>query len=353
MTFINVDWFKAKRTLGFESGSEHANYLESPGGVTWAGVRNQYFTSILTPATPAKGVWAGRYPVKTATKDTNGIEGAVEMPGFKLAPGETARQTLTLYTGPKEYRRLSRLGQGQSTIMDFGWFKIVSVFLLRVMNRLHDGFQHIGLKSYAWSIILLTFIVRGALWPIQGAATKSMKKMASVQPKLEAIKAKHKDDPQKLNQEMLKLYKENGINPAAGCLPMLIQIPIFFGFYSMLGTAVELRNSPFLWVSDLSMPDTILHLGSLPVNILPLLMAGTMVWQMALSPKSGDPAMQKSMMLMPVIFIFITYNFASALALYYTVQNILSIFQLYVTRNQNLSTPAPAVAGKGGRPGRR
>ena len=159
-----------------------------------------------------------------------------------------------------------------------------------------------------------------------------------------------------MNQEVMKLYTEYGVNPFSGCLPMFIQIPIFFGFYSMLGTAVELRNSHFLWVKDLSLPDTVFHLAGIPVNILPLCMAGTMIWQMSLSPKSGDAAQQKMMMFMPLIFIFLTYNFASALALYYTIQNILSIFQLYVTRNQTPPTlervTVPSKTG-GKKPGRR
>jgi YidC/Oxa1 family membrane protein insertase len=139
-----------------------------------------------------------------------------------------------------------------------------------------------------------------------------------------------------MNTEVMKLYKDYGVNPVGGCLPMLVQIPIFFGFYNMLGKAVELRNSSFLWVDDLSQPDTVWHLPGLgiPLNVLPLLMALTMFWQMAISPKSGDPIQQRVFMFVPLIFIFFCYNFASALALYWTVQNLFSIVQLYLTRNQ-------------------
>ena len=339
-TFTDVNWFKPERPI----------YSISPGDVTWAGVKNQYFTSILTPATPAKGVWAAPLYFKVDSKDLKGVQGAIEMSGFKLNPGESIHRQFTLYTGPKEYRRLAQLGHGETEMMNFGWFKIISIFLLRVMNKLNDV-----VGNYAWAIIILTFVVRGALWPIQGAATKSMKRMSLLQPKMTELKEKYKDDPTKMNQEVMKLYKDYGVNPFAGCLPMLIQIPIFFGFYSMLGTAVELRNSHFLWVKDLSMPDTVFTLAGLNINILPLCMAGTMIWQMSLSPKSGDPAQQKMMMFMPLIFVFLTYNFASALALYYTIQNILSIFQLYVTRNQAAPTLERATPSKGGgrKPGRR
>jgi YidC/Oxa1 family membrane protein insertase len=150
------------------------------------------------------------------------------------------------------------------------------------------------------------------------------------------LREKYKDDPTRMNQELMKLYKEYGVNPFGGCFPMLIQIPIFFGFYSMLGTAIELRNSSFLWVHDLSQPDTVGHFLGFPVNILPLLMAGTMLWQMSLTPKTGDAAQQRMFMFMPVIFILFAYNYASALSLYWTTQNLISVGQLYLTRNQPL-----------------
>ena len=149
-----------------------------------------------------------------------------------------------------------------------------------------------------------------------------------------------------MNTEVMKLYKDYGVNPLSGCLPMMVQIPIFFGFYNMLGKAVELRNSKFFWVHDLSQPDTIWHfpITHWPLNVLPLLMAGTMLWQMSLSPKSGDPMQQRIFMFMPLIFIAFCYNFASALALYWTVQNLFSVVQLYATRNQAPPTLQKVIA---------
>ena len=173
-----------------------------------------------------------------------------------------------------------------------------------------------------------------------------MKQMQALQPKMQELKEKYKDDPTRMNTELMKLYKDYGVNPFAGCLPMLIQIPIFFGFYTMLGSAVELRNSHFLWVHDLSQPDTVFHIAGVPVNILPLLMAATMIVQMQLTPRSGDPTQQRILLFMPLIFVVFTYNFASALALYYTVQNILSIVQLYVTRNQEAPALTKAIVAK-------
>jgi YidC/Oxa1 family membrane protein insertase len=222
--------------------------------------------------------------------------------------------------------------EGQTRIMDFGMFELVSRYLLKAMNWLHSIF----FNSYAWAIIILTLIIKSALWPLQNKSTQSMKRMQLLQPKMTELREKYKDDPARMNTEVMKLYKDYGVNPLSGCLPMLIQIPIFFGFFNMLGKAVELRGSTFLWVKDLSMPDELFHIPGLgwPVNLLPIIMAVTMLWQMSLSPKSGDPMQQRIFMFMPIIFIAFCYNYASALALYWTVQNLFSVVQLYLTRNQ-------------------
>lgn len=345
--YIDVHWFDPSRWffIGPQRSPAKSLYEESAGDISWLGVRNQYFTSLLSVVDgKGVGVWGERLPLKMDGKEVYGIEAALRMPGFKLAPGDTTAQKFTIFAGPKAYSLLKQLGQGEQEIMNFGMFKLICILLLNSMTWLKGW-----VSSYALAIIVLTFIVRGLLWPVQGKATRSMKKMQAVQPKVMELRDKYKDDPARMNQEMMKLYKEYGVNPLAGCLPMLIQIPIFFGFYTMLGTAVELRNSSFLWVKDLSHPDTVAYLFGFPINVLPLLMAATMIWQMKLTPKSGDPAQQKIFMLMPLIFVLFTYKFASALALYYTVQNILSIIQLYMMRNEETPALVPARKGKKGR----
>jgi YidC/Oxa1 family membrane protein insertase len=157
---------------------------------------------------------------------------------------------------------------------------------------------------------------------------------------MKALQEKHKDDPAKLNQETMRLYKTYGINPISGCLPMFIQLPIFMGFYSMLASASELRNSRFLWVQDLSQPDTIWHVPGVgwPLNILPLCMAATSVWMMSMTPKTGDSSQQKMMLFMPLIFLLICYNYASGLALYMMVSNLFSVVQFMVTKSQTAPT---------------
>ena len=217
--------------------------------------------------------------------------------------------------------------------MDFGLWKLVSEALLNMMNLIH---RFVG--NYAVAILILTAIIKLILWPLQTKANKSMRRMAALSPKMQELREKFKDDPTKMNAEVMKLYKDYGVNPVSGCLPMMIQIPIFFGLFTMLRQAVELRNASFLWVRDLSQPDTIGHLPGLgwPINILPLIMAGTSFWMTHVTPKSGDATQQRVMMFMPLIFVVFCYNFAAALALYYTTQNLFTILQLYQNRSQPL-----------------
>ena len=353
--FVDVNWFSGGGFLFF-SRPERPVYAETHEKIRWAGVTNQYFTSLVAPEVDAKApadvqarqlgatnVWSTRFTVapeawKAAGHATengavprHGVVGALGMPGFTLQPGQSVTQPFSLYVGPREYRRLAALGNEQEEVMDFGMFGIVSKTLLTSMNWLRSW-----LGNYAWAIVVLTLIIKTLMWPLQNKATNSMKRMALLQPKMTELREKYKDDPTRMNAELMKLYKDYKINPMSGCLPMLVQIPIFFGFYNMLGKAVELRNSKFLWVDDLSQPDTIFHIPGIgiPINPLPLLMAVTMFWQMAISPKSGDPVQQRVFMFVPLIFIFFCYNFASALALYWTVQNLFSVAQLYATRNQ-------------------
>jgi YidC/Oxa1 family membrane protein insertase len=225
-------------------------------------------------------------------------------------------------------------------MLDFGWFGIVSRILLASMNGLKGV-----LGSYAAAIIVLTLLIKTLMWPMQNKATASMKRMQDLQPKMTALREKYGDDPQKLNIEMMGLYKKHGINPLAGCLPMFVQIPIFFGFYNMLGKAVELRNSSFLWVHDLSQADTVAVVAGFPVNVLPILMAGTMFYQMQLTPKTGDPMQQRIFTFMPLMFVMFCYNYASALALYWTVQNVFTIVQLLVTNRRNSRSLQTMVSG--------
>ena len=338
MTNIDVNWFSASSVpiIGIPIHDQRPLYEETKPDIEWVAVTSQYFCTIITPkdATQSHSVWSMRFDAPKLNDTANfGIQGGLKSKGFTLAAGEVVTRSFEIYAGPKELPLLRKLGATQDKVMNFGIFGFVSEFLLWSMNGLH-----VLLGNYAASIIVLTLLIKSVLWPVQNKATKEMRKMASLSPKMTEMREKHKDNPQKLNEETMKLYKEYGVNPFSGCLPMLIQIPIFFGFYAMLGTAIELRNSSFFWVVDLSQPDTITHLLGFPINILPLLMAGTMVWQMIITPKTGDAMQQRIFYFMPIIFLVFCYNYASGLALYWTTQNLFSIVQLYFTRNQPLPT---------------
>ncbi len=352
---IDVNWFAAQKYpfVGVEKRAAQEIYLEKLNGAEWAAMSNQFFTSILAPLdAKASEIWARRFEVKRSETETLlGMEGAMGMPGFEVQPGQTSTLRFQLYLGPKLYGKLSKLPHDEAEIMNFGMWKLVSQALLNFMNLLHGWFG-----NYAVAIVLLTACVKGVLWPLQNKANKSMRRMSALAPKMQALKEKYKDDPTKMNQEVMKLYKEHGVNPVGGCLPMMIQIPIFFGLFSMLGQAAELRNASFLWVHDLSQPDTIGHIPGLgfPINVFPLIMGATNVWLMRMTPKTGDTTQQRVMMFMPLIFLFFCYNFAAALALYYTTQNLFTILQLWHNQRQPVPvlekvTP-PGKRAKKGRP---
>src|SRR6266702_1318235 len=344
---IDVGWFAASGGfLGINARAARPFYQENIAGAEWVAVSDQFFTTLLAPLTAkANAAWSRRFDVARAPdQKLLGIEGALGMPGFQLQPGQTYSARFEIYAGPKLYHRLAQLPHNEAEVMDFGMFKIVCQFLLNFMNLLNSW-----LHDYGLAILALTTIIKLSLWPIQNKANRSMRQMAALSPKIQELRDKYKDDPTRMNQEVMKLYKQYGINPVGGCLPMMIQIPIFFGLFKMLGQAVELRNAKFLWVKDLSQPDTIAHLPLLgwPINIIPLCMAATQIWLMAMTPKTGDPTQRRVMMFTPLIFLFICYNFAAALALYYTAQNLFSILQFYQNRNQPMPKLEKVVpAGK-------
>ena len=345
---IDVDWFPAQSypLIGVEKRGPKDFYQEKVNSADWAAMSNQFFTTMITPLNAkALEVWARPFDVKQpeGEKPLLGMEGAMGMPGFQLQPGETTTLRFQIYAGPKIYNRLAKLQHEEAAIMNFGMWKLVSQALLNFMNLLHGW-----VRDYGIAIILLTACVKAVLWPLQNKANASMRRMSALAPKMQELRTKYKDDPTRMNQEVMKLYKQHGVNPVGGCLPMMIQIPIFFGLFTMLGQAAELRNASFLWINDLSQPDTIAHLPGVgwPINVLPLLMGASNVWLMRMTPNTGDAMQRRIMMFMPLIFLVFCYNFAAALALYYTTQNLFTILQLWVNKRQPLPVlePTPVAA---------
>ena len=245
--------------------------------------------------------------------------------------------------GPKDNNMLREMGEKWGNIMNYGWFSPISRLLNWVLHLIHHVIAKVS-DTWSWgiSIVLLTLCVRTAIWPLYNKSNRSMKRMAKLKPEMDKIKEKYPDDPTKMNQEVMKLYKKFGVNPIGGCLPMLLQIPIFFGFFRVLQNAAELRGQDFLWVTDLSMPDTVTQWAGFDVNPLPIIMGITMFLQMKVTPQpaTADKMQQRIFMLMPFMFLFFCYSFASALALYWTTQNIFSIFQTYIMK---LYMPEPKL----------
>ncbi len=347
-----------KNTGKFTGGmfSSEQSFISSPSGETvlYAGVADQFFTTVIRPEVASETpVWGkpSKVTLLENQKSLTAVRAAISLPQKVLETGVPVTLNYDIFTGPKANTMLRKLdntegtGTGWGELMQYGFFWWVSRPLNWLLNFLHTGLAQLSAhESWGLAIICLTLIVRVVIWPLHAKSTKSMKRMSKLQPIMKELKEKHSDDPNKLNTEMMGLYRKYGINPLGGCLPMFIQIPIFFGFFRMLDYAVELRNQPFLWVDDLSQPDTIAELAGIPINLLPIVMAGTSAIQMALMPKTGDKMQQRIMMLMPLMFFFFCYNYASALALYWTTQNIFSIGQTYLMNRM----PEPELVVKKG-----
>jgi YidC/Oxa1 family membrane protein insertase len=243
-----------------------------------------------------------------------------------------------LFFGPKSIDALRKAGHDLERIIDFGFFHILAMPCLWLMNYLYSI-----IPNYRVAIIILTILSKILLWPLGTKSYKSMSQMKKLQPLIQEIRDKYKNDRKKMNEEVMRLHRTYSINPLGGCLPMLVQIPVFFALYRMLDQAIELRHAPFIgWINDLSAPD---RLGSfnfaIPfmdapygIPVLTLIMGATMLWQQKLTPATGDATQAKMMMLMPVVFTFIFINFSSGLVLYWLVNNVLSIGQQYYTQKK-------------------
>ena len=239
-----------------------------------------------------------------------------------------------VYFGPKRITTLREAGHDLERIVNFGWFDKIARPALYLLNFFY---RYVG--NYGIAIILVTVLIKILFWPIAQKGLKSMKNMQKIQPKMAKLKEKYKNDSARLNQEMMNLYKTYKVNPLGGCLPMVLQIPVFFALYKVLLQAIELRHAPFmLWITDLSAPDRLMigvdipYLGGIPV--LTLLMGGSMFLQQRMTPSPADATQAKIMMFLPVIFTFMFLNFASGLVLYWLVNNLLSIAQQYVINKQ-------------------
>lgn len=349
---VTEGWF-ANRTLGCFPGVPRTEY-RSATNVVWAATQNQFFALAVIPQVAAPELIARKIDLplpstnelaadKRIVAKPIGIEAALLYPGLVMAPQQSLERRFLIYAGPKEYNTLARLGaqlgNNLDLIMGFGGFSgFFAKLLLLSMNLLHTT----GL-GYGLTIIVITVLIKLLFWPLTKASTQSMKRMALLQPQMKALQEKYKDDPKKMNAKLMEFMKENKVSPVSGCVPMLLQIPVFFGFYRMLQSAIELRGAHFLWAQDLSTSDTVWTLPGIefPINPLPLIMGATMLWQARMTPPSPgvDPMQQKIMKYMPLMFMVFLYNFSAGLTLYWTVQNLLTIAQMKLTKNVSAPTP--------------
>ncbi|MDD5217814.1 MAG: membrane protein insertase YidC [Candidatus Omnitrophica bacterium] len=299
------------------------------GETMWTGLIKKYFAILTDPG------W--KSIAFEAKSEADVIWTNTKMEPITIPSGGSVERNILIFAGPQQYETLKSFKLGLENILSKGFFGLFKVWLLLVLKFLNH-YTH----NYGVAIILLTLLIKGLFAPLTHISYKSMKKMQVIQPKLKALQERYKKDPEKLNRETMELFKRNRVNPMAGCLPMLVQMPILLAMFRLLPEAIELKGAPFMWwIQDLSQPDrfamlpfTIPFLGWQALNLLPVLMILTQFWYQKVTPQVGtSPEQAKMMNFMPVFFGFICYNMSSGLVLYWIVQNLLSIIQqVFVNR---------------------
>lgn len=302
---------QVKNSTEREAGAKMEKKAYGPD-IQWGGFENKFFIAAMIPKQPA-------LTTASFAKDARGqILVTLDGPKNTIPSGQAGAFNYTLFVGPKEYNRLKAEGAGLEAAINVGnWMKWLAYPILFFMQYLY---KYVG--NYGIVIIIITLLTKLLFWPLGTKSYKSMKEMQKVQPKLNELKERYKDDKQKMNAAVMELYKTHKINPLGGCLPVVIQIPVFIALYQLLSYAIELRHAPFFWwIQDLSAKD--------PYYITPIIMGATMLIQQKMSPPMGDPMQQKMMLLMPVVFTFLFLNFPSGLVIYWLINNVLSIGQQY------------------------
>ncbi len=299
--------------------ADFADETVTVGDAAWAGFSAQYFVSLALPADGTVGVTMESVP--TGLQDDE--KKAEKLPVVRLdRSGADTSGAYRVFMGPKERDILAAAGHQLDRALDFGWFWFIALPLLYLLKLLHSI-----TGNYGVDIIVLTTLVKVVTIPLTQTSLRNMKEMQKLQPEMAKLRERFKDDQAALQKEVMELYKRHQVNPFSGCLPMVLQIPIFVGLYNALNHAIELRHAPFmLWINDLSAPDKLMVAG-VPIPVLTLLMGLSMLVQQKMTPQQGDPMQQRMMMIMPIMFTFMFINFPAGLVLYWLVNNLLSIAQ--------------------------
>jgi YidC/Oxa1 family membrane protein insertase len=268
-----------------------------------------------------------------------GEEKPVQYVGTGISTGE--QNEMSLFVGPKDIEILKSVNPKLTQIIDWGFFGILAKPIFAWLNWTKEHWTN----NYGWGIVVVTLIINIALFPLRLTSLKSARKMQRLQPQIKAINDRYKNvklnDPRKAeqNQEVMALYKQEGVNPVGGCLPMLIQMPFLYAFYRVLSIAIELRHAPWLWVTDLSAPET------LPIHLLPIILVVTQFLTQKMTPAAGvDPNQQRMMLFMPIMFGFMFYSLSSGLVLYYLTSNLVGVTQQLIINRFMPTAPAPAVS---------
>lgn len=303
------------------------------GNLKWIAIQDRYFISSIIPKTPVDAT------MKLAVDEKGVLMNRYISNEENIPPGSDQNFDYEIYFGPKSLQVLKGVGHDLERAVSFGWFDFLAKPCLWIMNLLYSV-----IPNYGVAIIILTIFTKIVLWPLGTKSYKSMNEMKKLQPLMAELREKYKDDKKKMNEELMGLYRTYKINPLGGCLPMVVQIPVFFALYRMLYGAIELRHAPFFgWINDLSAPDRLFNFSfSIPfmqppygIPVLTIIMGASMLLSQKMQPPAGDPTQAKMMMLMPVVFTVIFINFSSGLVLYWLVNNILSIAQQYYTQKKH------------------
>jgi YidC/Oxa1 family membrane protein insertase len=314
--------------------------VSASGPQLFAGVNDNYFAAVFLPSNDAamhNTIYTDFAPTPSEKKSNSGFAG--------IAVSDGATNDFRLFVGPKDYDLLRRIDPRLEQLINFGYMAILAKPLFLVTNWANDNIVH----NFGWSIVIVTVVLNLVLFPLRLSSMKSMRKMQAIKPQIDAINAKYKGmsvrDPRKADQtqETMDLYKKYGINPAGGCVPMLLQFPILIAFYQVFRKSVEMRGAEWLWVTDLSQPDAVAFLGG--IHILPIIMIATQFLSQKMMPQPGaDPAQQRMTMFMPLIFGFMFYNFQSGLVLYYLTSNLVGVgLQWFYNRTDTARLAAESV----------
>ena len=325
------DLIELDQNQGFIPGTSKEKLDVDNLPISWVAIKNQYFANIVdSNEGNFTQAFLGYANLQNPEDSNKLISVETSLPNFSLNQGEQKTFTFTCYTGPQKLDLLEALGNQKEKILQFSllfkwkiaWLGFIAELLLKALN-----FFYKIVGDYGLAIIALTLAIKGLFWRLTNKANRSMKKMQILAPELKSIREKHKANPQMMQQKTMEIYRKHGVNPVSGCLPILLQMPIYIALFSMIRSAIELRHQSFLWVEDLAQPDTIFSIFGFNVHLLILVWIGLMILHQRMMPNTAEPMQRNMMLIMPVIMLIFCYEAPSALTLYFSIQSLATLIQ--------------------------